>query len=261
MIEVVWHCISSPTMNILCNDETMYGFYQTKGNSLSSYIFVLYIKHLSNLISLAVDQGFWKPICLNRNGPPLSHLCFAYDLILFEEGSADQAQVIMQCLNRYCTSSEQRVSHEKTRVFFSQNVHNSMRRELSNIMGFSRTTKLGKYLGVLIHHNRVTKQTYRFLLNRAYQRLSGWKAKALSLASHITLIQSVLAALPTYVMQTTSLPKQICGELDKKSVGILFGVPLNIKVKCTWLVGVRCKNLNMKEGQGCASLLCSIWQI
>lgn len=98
MIELIWHSISSPTMKILwngkCNENISPSRGVRQGEPLSPYIFVLCMERLSQLISLAVEQHFWKPICLSRNGPPLSHLCFADDLILFGEASLYQAKVI-----------------------------------------------------------------------------------------------------------------------------------------------------------------------
>lgn len=179
-----------------------------------------------------MDQGYWKPFLLNKNSPPLSHLCFADDLILFGEASVYQAQIVQQCLHWFCSSSGQKVNNEKTRVFFSANVHNHRRQEISDILGFSRTNDLGKYLGVPIHHGRVTKQTYHFLLDKATQRLSGWKSNALSLAGRITLTKSVLTALPSYVMQTSKVSSYICSELDKKNAEDLFGEALMRKRKC-----------------------------
>lgn len=108
------------------------------------------------------------------------------------------------------------MSKDKTRIFFLQNVHNSRRQEINDLLEFSRTMDLGKYLGVPLHHGRVTKNSYQFILDKATQRLSGWKRNSLSLAGRITLTQSILTALLSYVMQTVNVPKQVCGDLDKK---------------------------------------------
>lgn len=91
------------------------------------------------------------------------------------------------------------------------------------MLGFSRAADLGKYLGMPLHHKRVTKSTYQFLLDKANNRLSGWKEKSLSLVGRMTLTQSVLAALPIYAMQTTLIPRQICTELDKKCRNFVWG--------------------------------------
>ncbi|KAE8699617.1 hypothetical protein F3Y22_tig00110576pilonHSYRG00048 [Hibiscus syriacus] len=42
------------------------------------------------------------------------------------------------------------------------------------------------------------------------RKLSGWKARCLSLAGRVTVAKAVLATLPTYTMQTVVLPKRIC---------------------------------------------------
>lgn len=53
-------------------------------------------------------------------------------------------------------------------------------------------------------------------------RLSKWKASSLSLARH-ALVSSVVATLPYYAMQTTSLPSVTCLEIDKSCRHFLWG--------------------------------------
>ena len=48
------------------------------------------------------------PIKLSRNGPPLSHLFFANDLLLFAKALEDQINVIMDCMNTFCVDSCQK---------------------------------------------------------------------------------------------------------------------------------------------------------
>ncbi|KAL4346847.1 hypothetical protein GQ457_17G009160 [Hibiscus cannabinus] len=83
------------------------------------------------------------------------------------------------------------------------------------------------YLGVPLLHKRVTKETYRYLLDRIEQRLSGWAARTLSLAGKITLAKVVLQALPTYVMQTTFLPKGICDAMERLICRFVWGFAMN----------------------------------
>lgn len=40
------------------------------------------------------------------------------------------------------------------------------------IIRFQRTDDLGKYLGVPLHHRKVSSRTYRNIIDRASQRLS-----------------------------------------------------------------------------------------
>ncbi|CAN1162623.1 Putative ribonuclease H protein At1g65750 [Linum perenne] len=85
------------------------------------------------------------------------------------------------------------------------------------------TQNLGKYLGVPIIHGRNSKELYNFLLERMDAKLAGWKRKSLSQAGRVSLAQSVLNSLPSYVMQTTLLPVDICNKLDKKVRDFVWG--------------------------------------
>ncbi|CAN1822383.1 Putative ribonuclease H protein At1g65750 [Linum perenne] len=85
------------------------------------------------------------------------------------------------------------------------------------------TQNLGKYLGVPILHDRVNVHTYQDVLDKIDNRLSGWKAKSLSLAGRVTLAKSVLAAIPAYAMQTSVLPQKTCEAIDRRIRNFVWG--------------------------------------
>lgn len=130
-----------------------------QGNPLSPYLFVLCMEWLSQLIFVVVDINLWKSIQVDRKRPKLSHLAFADDLILFAEASLEQVEVILACIDFFCDSSSGKVSNDKTRIFFSNNVNWRIREEISDTIGFQRTGDLGKYLGVKLHHERVSRNS------------------------------------------------------------------------------------------------------
>ncbi|QHO13640.1 Putative ribonuclease H protein [Arachis hypogaea] len=163
------------------------------------------MERLSHPINAGVDHSFWKPIKLNREGLELSHLCFADDLILFAKATMDQAEVINKVLEAFCSSSGQKVSNEKKRAFFSNNMGNNVRSQISSILKFPRTDDLGKYLGVPLLHSKVSKNTYSDIINNITSRLDSCKATSLYLARRTTLVKSVLSSLPSYTMQTALL--------------------------------------------------------
>lgn len=70
------------------------------------------------------------------------------------------------------------------------------------------------YLGILFLHRRVTKGTFRFMVEKVRNKLSNWDAKQLSFAGRVKLAQSVLLSISNYFMQTMKLPKGICEEIE-----------------------------------------------
>lgn len=148
-----------------------------QGDPLSPYLFVMCLERLCHLIETAVDAKEWKPISLSRGGPKLSHICFADDLILFAEASVNQIRVIRKVLERFCTASGQKVSLEKSKIFFSSNVSLDLEKLISDESGIKATRDLGKYLGMPVLHKRINKDTFGEFLEKVSSRLSGWKGR------------------------------------------------------------------------------------
>lgn len=191
--------------------------------SLSPYLFVFCVEKLGTLIREAVEARQWKPVATSREGPKVSHLMFADDLILFGEASEQQISVVQSTLEKYCRMSGQKVNMRKSRIYFSNNVSGQHARSLARRAGLSITTNLGRYLGAPILHTRPRIRDYTFLVERVRQKLQGWKRKSLSLAGRVALIKSSSAAIPTYVMQTSKLPSGICDKIDQLNRKFLWG--------------------------------------
>ncbi|MBA0722073.1 hypothetical protein Golax_009555 [Gossypium laxum] len=95
------------------------------------------------------------------------------------------------------------------------NVEHDLKVNTSGGLGFSHVDNLGKYLGVPLLHQRVTKETFQYIVDNMRKKLAGWKSKLLSLADRITLAKGVLATIPIYAMQSTKIPKGVCHEMEK----------------------------------------------
>ena len=143
IIRIIWFCISTPKMRVLWNGEALEEFSPTRGirqgDPISPYLFVLCIERLFQLINIAVNEKEWIPIQIARNAPKISHLAFADDLILFAEANMEQASLINRVLQAFCESSGQKVSNDKTRVYFSRNVNWEIKEEIASHLGFQLT--------------------------------------------------------------------------------------------------------------------------
>jgi len=94
-----------------------------QGNPLSPYNFVACVERLSQLIEVMVQAGQWRPVQVCKNGPRISSLFFADDIVLFVEAIEAQAEMIKGCLDRFCVAFGQKVSASKSRVYFSPNTN------------------------------------------------------------------------------------------------------------------------------------------
>ena len=98
------------------------------------------------------EDKLWNPVLASQDGIALSHLFFVDDLVLFAKADQKNCVAIRDVLDSFCDMSGQKVSTQKSRVFFSPNLHIHERERLHDILGFRSTPNLGKYLGFLIKH-------------------------------------------------------------------------------------------------------------
>ncbi|CAA7017011.1 unnamed protein product [Microthlaspi erraticum] len=226
---VAWimQCVSGPSMCELWNGEKTSSFKPSRGlrqgDPLSPYLFVLCMERLCHLIEMAIDEKRWKPISLSRGGPKLSHICFADDLILFAEASVAQIRVVRGVLERFCRASGQKVSLEKSKIFFSDNVSRELRSAISVESGIQSTRELGRYLGMPILQKRINKETFGTVVERVSSKLAGWKGRVLSMAGHITLSKSVLGSIPVHSMSSCKLPEATLNSLERLSRDFIWG--------------------------------------
>lgn len=73
------------------------------------------------------------------------------------------------------------MNRAKSSILFSRNVENDRRRSAEPASKYLRTD-LGSYFGVPLHRGKKIYQSYNYVVEKMQQKLSGWKAKCLSLA-------------------------------------------------------------------------------
>lgn len=95
-------------------------------------------------------NGKWKKVLSCRGGSAFSHLFFVDDLVqlfFLGEGTVKNVLAVNRASKRFCQLSGQVVNRDKTKVFFSPNVHAGRRKRLAEKLGFQTTGNLGNYLG------------------------------------------------------------------------------------------------------------------
>lgn len=182
--KLVMYCITSAKLAVLWNENILPKFLPTRGlrqgDPLSPYLFILCMETLAHRIQQATATRGWKPVQVCRGGSVVSHIFFANDLLLMGEATDQQALVMDTILLEFCQESGQRVNRRKSKIWFSPNTDRVAMRRLSNLINMPITQNLGIYLGIPIHHGRIQKLDYEYLIAKVRKKLEGWKCWYLS---------------------------------------------------------------------------------
>lgn len=104
ILELLMHCISSASYNVILNGEVTIGFSPQCGINQDDpfYHYLLCMEKLSHIIQQSTRDKVWKPVQICQGCAAICHLFFADDLIFFGV-SINQALVMKQCLDDFCT--------------------------------------------------------------------------------------------------------------------------------------------------------------
>lgn len=102
LVKLIMFSVSLATLSLIWNCKKLYPFSPKRGlypgDPLAPYLFVLCMEALNHRITQTAAEGTWKGIKASQNGPCLTHIFFADDLILFGEASSQQAKVMAYTL-------------------------------------------------------------------------------------------------------------------------------------------------------------------
>ena len=226
LISLILSCISSSAISILFTGGTLEAFHPSRGihqgDPLSPYLFILCMEVLGALIEDKCKEKLWNPVKSSQSGPAFSHLFFTDDLMLFAKADRKNCIAIRDVLDSFCSLSGQKISDEKSQFFFSPNVEQTTREELSEVLGFRSTPFLGKYLGFPIKH-KGQPQDFGFIIDRIQSKLAGWKANLLSFAGRVVLTNLVTSTIPNYTMQCVALPPKILKGVNRLNRNFIWG--------------------------------------
>lgn len=152
---------------------------------------------------------------MNRRALSVSHLFFADDSLLFCQATRKECLVLENSLNLYERASGQAINFSESGLFFSADVSDDTQAEIRNIMGVTNQLNISKYLGLpsLISKSKV--EIFKYIRDRLWNRLQGWRNKKLSKTGKEVLIKTVAQAIPAYCMSTFLLTYTLLDEVYK----------------------------------------------
>ncbi|XP_057451810.1 uncharacterized protein LOC130743585 [Lotus japonicus] len=109
------------------------------------------------------------------------------------------------CMERLSVRIDHLVNINKSKAITSLGVRPEVCEEIRAIAPIPFVRDLGTYLGFTLSSGRASRSKFNFLLENIQRKLESWKTNLLNVAGRACLARSVIATIPTYVMQGRSI--------------------------------------------------------
>ncbi|XP_026407200.1 uncharacterized protein LOC113302475 [Papaver somniferum] len=144
-------CINTVSSLVLVNGVPGYQFVPSRGlrqgDPLSPYLFIVCMEVLSRAISNVEESNLIHGIKIAFNAPPISHLLFADDLLVFSSANLLEGENILKLFTDFSNASGQLINFENSGIFFNTNSYQDTIDTVNNILGVRRIALNDKYLG------------------------------------------------------------------------------------------------------------------
>jgi len=167
------------------------------------------------MIKNACNEGWLRGFEVARAGREsleITHLLYADDTLIFCDAEEDHLKILRLILVIFEAMSGLHVNWRKSFLYPVNEVPNMeiLKSILGGEVGVLPTTYLGMPLGAKSN----SMEIWDGVIEKCEKRLARWKSQYLSLGGRLTLINSVLDALPTYMMSLFPIPPGIINRLD-----------------------------------------------
>lgn len=114
IIHLIQNNLTASCFSILINGSP-WGFFKStrglkQGDPLSPILFILVVEALSRGLQHLQAEGLLETYALPRGAVPVSHLCFADDLVIFTKATRRSLQVLFEFLAKYEIASGQKIN-------------------------------------------------------------------------------------------------------------------------------------------------------
>lgn len=223
----IYTCISSSVFQLLISGSPRTPFYRTRGlrqgDTLSSYLFLFTLEGLFGMLYLAAYNGTLQGIKLRRRCPPISHLLFANDSLMFSQATIPTATNLRKRFDLFQHASGQQINYDKLEVFFCSQTPQEEQTHIASHLQISIFSCSGKYLGLPSTIGRKKKEPFSYINDSVANKLQGWKAHLLSQGGKEILIKTTTSAMTIYALSSFLLPLAISSSIDKKQQAFLWG--------------------------------------
>ncbi|XP_043709024.1 uncharacterized protein LOC122658177 [Telopea speciosissima] len=150
-VELIMKCITSVSYSLLVNGV------------------------LSAIVAEAGQNQLVRGIWVRGRAPPISHLLFADECLMFSEVQLQEINHLQDCLEKYCKASGQEINLSKLTLTFSPNTPTKFKRWFSRILKIRYGDGPSKYLGLSAEIGISKAEVFKDITDRTCKRVQGWK--------------------------------------------------------------------------------------
>ncbi|MFS7926579.1 putative RNA-directed DNA polymerase [Helianthus anomalus] len=204
-----------------------------QGDPLSPFLFVIVMEALTGIMAKAVSVGLFEGINIPYDGPAISHLIYADDVMFLGGWNQSNINNLRRLLRCFYLASGLKVNIRKCSIY-GIGVSDQEVQNMANFLSCKQGSFPFKHLVLMVGANMNLVRNWKSVVEVFRNRLSLWKAKTLSYGGRITLIKSVLNSLPTYYLLLYKAPIQVLDSLDKIR-RVFFWGGSEEKAKMNWV--------------------------
>ncbi|PWA95854.1 Arginine repressor C-terminal-like domain-containing protein [Artemisia annua] len=223
-------CLSSASNSVMVNGSPSKEFKMERGlrqgDPLSPFLFLIVAEALQVAVLEACSKGVFKGITLADGGANLSLLQYADDALFIGEWSRLNVKNLILILKCFENASGLKVNLSKSRLFGIV-IPNIEVEEVASSLGCIHDSLPFMYLGLPVGKKMRLCDGWNDVINRFRERLSAWKAKALSIGGRLTLVKSILGSLPIYYLSLFKAPKKVINLLESIRCRFFWGFKEN----------------------------------
>lgn len=225
-VQWINECLFSARANVLVNGSPSGEFVLERGirqgDPLSPFFFLVAAEGVSLLAKRAVERGLMRAAEIGRNKVQITHLQYADDMMFIVDGTKENALAIKRLLYNFELVSGLSVKFDKSWAF-GVNLGKEEVMEMVQGLGCRVRCLPIPFLGLKVGGRMLGSDGWGDLLEKTRGKLRKWDVKSLSMWGRITIIQSILSAMPVYRLSFLHLPKKASGLIRSLHSYFLWG--------------------------------------
>ncbi|GKV49628.1 hypothetical protein SLEP1_g56369 [Rubroshorea leprosula] len=230
-------CLSTARISVLVNGSPTKEFVMGKGlrqgDPLSPFLFLIVAEGLNGLVKRAENEGMLRGIAVGNKGLTVSLLQFADDTVFLGNADSENIFAVKTILRCFELMSGLRINFCKSSVV-GFNVSERWIRGVASVLhcGVGETSFM--YLGLPVGRKIRCTKMWEPVLKKFRAKLAIWKSNSLSSGGRITLLNSVLSAIPIFYMSLFLMPNCVASELISIQRAFLWG-GVELKKRIPWV--------------------------